>query len=316
MLTPLRSTRSCRGPVRRSGGAPTPPRGPRAGTSGWSPGTGAPTGSCAVAASSSDVTVARKSRTIATRPARASSTSPYDGVSVVKTDMSTPSSMPTLAQAEGVERLLELQDAPAQPRVGGQHQVAQRLRERPLTVHRDVDRARGHRCHALERGRPGALERRPGGAQAVRILGPSVGTPGKSPVQLGLDEGNHVDPVDEQRALAVEEPWRVDVGSLHLGLAHHDAGQVSPDEPGAAQVRVDELRPPQVVGTGERGHDAPRRSSAPSSEPPTLDPRRAEQRHSGRTLTAFRAPDAHPTRRPSWLSHSRPCPRSPSRPIV
>ena len=45
-----------------------------------------------VAASSSDVTVARKSRTIATRPARTSSTSAYDGVSVVKIDMSRPSS--------------------------------------------------------------------------------------------------------------------------------------------------------------------------------------------------------------------------------
>ena len=37
--------------------------------------------------------------------------------------------------------------------------------------------------------------------------------------------------------------------------AHHDAGQVSPDEPGAAQVRVDELRSLQLVGPGDGCHD-------------------------------------------------------------
>ncbi len=44
-----------------------------------------------VAASSSVVTVARKSRTLATWPARTSSTSVYDGVTLEKTDMSLPS---------------------------------------------------------------------------------------------------------------------------------------------------------------------------------------------------------------------------------
>ena len=39
-----------------------------------------------------------------------------------------------------------------------------------------------------------------------------------------------------------------------VDAAHHDAGQVGPDEPGATQVRVDELRSLQVVGPGEGCH--------------------------------------------------------------
>ena len=66
-------------------------RGSRAGTTRRSRGIRGPTGSCASAARSSEVTVARKSRTMATWPARTSSTSAYDGVTVAKTDMSLPS---------------------------------------------------------------------------------------------------------------------------------------------------------------------------------------------------------------------------------
>jgi hypothetical protein len=125
---------------------------------------------------------------------------------------------------DGVEWLFDSQDRPAQPRVRGHDQVPQRLRERPLAAYRNVDRASRHRRDALERGRPCALERGPGRAQAIRISGAPVGAAGKAAVEFGLDEWDHVDAVDAQEALAVEEPRCVDVRPLHVDRAHHDAG--------------------------------------------------------------------------------------------
>ena len=132
---------------------------------------------------------------------RTSSTSAYDGATVVKIDMSKPSSSePASRWPMRVERLFDLQDGPAQPRVRGKDQVPQRLRERPLAVHRDVDRAGRHRRDAVERRRPGALEHGPGRAQAVRIRRPPLGRPGKAAVEFGLDERDHVDAVDAEEA--------------------------------------------------------------------------------------------------------------------
>jgi len=121
-----------------------------------------------------------------------------------------------------VERLFDLQDPPAQPSVRDKDQVPQRLRERPLAAHRHVDRASRHRRDALERGRPCALERSPGRAQAIWICGAPVGAAGKAVVEFGLDEWDHVDAVDAQ-GLAVREPRCVDVRPRHVDPAHHDA---------------------------------------------------------------------------------------------
>jgi hypothetical protein len=129
-------------------------------------------------------------------------------------------------QAERVERRFELEDGATQPHVRGVDQVAQGLRERPLPVDGHVDRAGRHRRDALERGRPGALERGPGRVQAGRIRGTSLGASGEAAVELALDEGEDVDSVDEQEALAFEQPRRVDLGCLHQDAAHHEAGQV------------------------------------------------------------------------------------------
>ena len=90
----------------------------------------------------------------------------------------------------------------------------------------------GIAASALERGRPGALECRPGGAQAVRIAGAPIGAAGEAAVELGLDERGHVDAVDQEAAAALEEPRCVDVRALHVDAAHHDAGQVSPRRTG------------------------------------------------------------------------------------
>jgi hypothetical protein len=91
--------------------------------------------------------------------------------------------------ADGVKRLFDLQDRPAQPRIRGKDQVPQRLRERPLAAHRNVDRASRHRRDALERGRPCALERGPGRAQAIRISGAPVGAAGKAAVSSASTSG-------------------------------------------------------------------------------------------------------------------------------
>ena len=92
------------------------------------------------------------------------------------------------------------------------------------------------------RSRADQAERRP-----VRVSGPLLVAAREATVELGLDEGGHVDAVDQQRAVATEEPRCVDVGTLDLDAAHHDTGQVGSDEPSAAEVGVDELRALQVV---------------------------------------------------------------------
>jgi hypothetical protein len=113
---------------------------------------------------------------------------------------------------------------------------------------RHADRAGGHRCGPLERGRPGSLERGPGRAQAVRICGAPDGATGETAVEFGVDERSHVDAVHAQGASAIQEPRCVDVSSLHIDATHHDTGQAGLDEPGAGQVRAGEFRFPQLVG--------------------------------------------------------------------
>jgi hypothetical protein len=181
-----------------------------------------------------------------------------------------------------VEWLLDLQDRPAQPHVRGHDQVPQRLRERPLAAHQNVDAASRHRRDALECGRPGALELGPGRAQAVWVCGTPVGAAGKAPVEFGLDKWGHVDAVDAQRAIAVQEPRCVDVRPLHVNPAHHYAGKVRSDEPSAAQVRADELRAPQVVGPGERRH------GLSLSRPHMSRPRYRQQPHSHAATRSFK----------------------------
>ena len=65
-------------------------------------------------------------------------------------------------------------------------------------------------------------------AQAARrrsgCLVAPVGATGKAAVEFGLDEWDHVDAVDAQGTLAIEEPRCVDVRPRHVDGAHHDAG--------------------------------------------------------------------------------------------
>jgi hypothetical protein len=68
-----------------------------------------------------------------------------------------------------------------------------------------------------------AFERGPGRTQAIRISGAPIDAAGKAAVEFGLDDWDHVDAVDAQEALAVEEPRCVDVGPLYIDATHHDA---------------------------------------------------------------------------------------------
>jgi len=124
----------------------------------------------------------------------------------VSTDVSNSRPVPVSTWPIGVERLVELQDRPAQPHVRGEDQVPQGLRERPLAVHRHVDRAGRHRGDPRERRRPRALQRRPGRAQSLRVRRAPVGTTGEAAVELRLDERGHVDAVDVQGTAALQQP--------------------------------------------------------------------------------------------------------------
>jgi len=80
------------------------------------------------------------------------------------------------------------------------------------------------------------LERGPGRAQAIRFFGAPAGAAGKAAVELRFDQRDHVDAVDAQGTLAFEQERVVDVRPRHVDRAHHDAGQVSPVEPGAGDL--------------------------------------------------------------------------------
>ena len=117
------------------------------------------------------------------------------------------------------------------------------------------------RRDALAGGGPGRLEHGPGSTQALRIARAALLAPREAAVQLGLHERDDVDAVDHQGALAVEEPRSVDVRAAHVHRAHDGAGEVGPDEPGSAEVDVDErgarLVPCRVIGC----HGCPFRAS-------------------------------------------------------
>ncbi len=179
----------------------------------------------------------------------------YAGASVVKTDMSSPSSA-----AYGPARPSGWKGC-STPRIDlPSHRSVARTRCRSVCANdhspsTDVSTAAlRQRGRPLEGGRPGALQRGPVRTQAVRVLGAALGAAGKAAVELGLDERDHVDAVDAQEA-AVREPRRIDVRAVDVDLAHHDAGQVGVDEPGTPQADAAELRSPQVVGSGEGCHD-------------------------------------------------------------
>jgi hypothetical protein len=72
-----------------------------------------------------------------------------------------------------MEWLFDLEGRPAQPRVRGMDQVPQRLRERPLAAHRNVDRAFSS---SSGRGADGSQPGRPTGAAGRELSSALPGT--------------------------------------------------------------------------------------------------------------------------------------------
>jgi len=132
--------------------------------------------------------------------------------------------------------------------------VPQRLRERPLARDRDVDGPGRHRGHPRAGRLPGPLDGAPRLAQAGRVARAPQLAPGEAPVELGVDQWCHVDPVDHEGRTALDEPRGVDLDVVDLHRAHDDAGERHGTEPGTPQVDAEELRARQVVGARERGH--------------------------------------------------------------
>jgi hypothetical protein len=136
--------------------------------------------------------------------------------------------------------VLALQDRLAEPGVGGHDEVAQGLGEGPLAGDRGVDGAGRHTGCALERGRPGGFERRPGGAQPPRVGGRAQLAAGEAAAELSIDQRDDVDAVDEQAAAVFQEPRGVDLHAGDLAAADDDLAEVALDEPRRAQRAVGE----------------------------------------------------------------------------
>ena len=118
--------------------------------------------------------------------------------------------------------------------------MAQGLGEGPLAGDRGVHGAGRHTGRPLEGRGPGRRQRGPGGAEAFGVGGGAQFAPGEPAVQLGIDQGDDVDAVDEQAAAVLHEPRGVDLHAGHLAAADDDLAEVALDEPRTAQRAVSE----------------------------------------------------------------------------
>ena len=106
-----------------------------------------------------------------------------------------------MGHAEAVVRQRLVEDSAARPGVGGEDEMAQRLGERPLVVDPFVASRFGQQLGARDSSRPETFERAPHRAVVVGGLHLSeLHTLWVPLVQLGLDEGSHVDVVDGEVA--------------------------------------------------------------------------------------------------------------------
>ena len=112
------------------------------------------------------------------------------------------------------------EDAPANPGLAGERQVAQGLDERPLAVHRLVQQLRVEIAGAVDGGRPEPLVEVPCLAEPVGGGGTELRSVRVSLVELGLHERRDVHPVDEEVL-----DLAVDAGVHHLDAAHHHSTQ-------------------------------------------------------------------------------------------
>src|SRR6266700_4110021 len=163
-------------------------------------------------------------------------------------------------QVQGVPRRRVAEDRPPDPGVGGEHQVAQGLDERPLAVDRLVQQLRSQAAGPLNGLGPQPLEDVPRLAEPGRVRRAHLGPAGITPVELGVDQGPDVNSVDPQ---VLDLAVNVDVDQLDA--PHHDPAQVDAAEPRAGEVNALEHRASQI-GTNEVSHETTLTSGA--NDPP------------------------------------------------
>jgi hypothetical protein len=167
-------------------------------------------------------------------------------------------------QSPPVERCLLTEHHAAHPGVGGEHEVAERLDERPLTVDPLVEPGLGEPAGPLDELSPAMLEDRPRLAIPVRIGGVHECALRPAPVQLGFHIGGHVDALHEEwtddltREVEIVQPGARDLRSTQRRVVDHGVAQVDLFEARPAEVPV-----PERLGAHATTHVwATRKSSA------------------------------------------------------
>jgi hypothetical protein len=181
-----------------------------------------------------------------------------------------------VGQAERMPRRRVAESSPADPRIGGEHEMPQRLDERPLLVDTLVQPLSRQCPGPIDSPRPQPLESSPRFPITVGIHRPHLGPLGLSTIELGPHQRYDVDAVDPQVL-----DLGVDLDVHQRGTADRDAAQVDQLEPRTGQVDIVEARSGQVdvlePGAGqvlldEFGHPLtlPQRFS---NSPPLMPPR-------------------------------------------
>jgi hypothetical protein len=152
-------------------------------------------------------------------------------------------------QPQRVPRRRPAQDRAADPGVGGEDEVAQRLDEGILVVDPLVQQVRVHPAGPVHGLLPQPLEDIPGLAVPVRIGRAHLGAIRVAAVEFGLHQGHDVDPVDrdvlEQAVdFHVHQERAADHGVRQVDVAEPGAGEVDLLEPGAGQVLPGEVSHP------------------------------------------------------------------------
>src|SRR6185312_1456311 len=97
--------------------------------------------------------------------------------------------------------------------------------------------------------------------QALGVVGRAQLPPREAPAQLGLDQGHDVDAVDEQAAVALQQPGRVDLHPGNIAATDHDISEVAAHEPCSPQTPVVEGPTPQDLRlAGAHGGNLPQRT--------------------------------------------------------
>jgi hypothetical protein len=137
----------------------------------------------------------------------------------------------------------------AQPGVGRQHEVTQRLCQRPFALDMSIHQSRGRVRH---RRVPRRLHRHPTISQTLGCLCRLQLAAGELPVEFGFHQRHDVDAVDDEGA--EEQVMAVDVESTHLGAAHRHLADIARPQGGASEARPHERRALEFLGSGKHRH--------------------------------------------------------------